>query len=220
MLATRPVALHVLRMQMDILSESPSRTPSQVNDTALALSEACIRCARSTYRLLTDSWINGSFPTFDYTYTQYLFSASIILAMSSLSKNREAYSDGEDFEAAAELLRELDQNGNYAAKEFSRHIGAIKTVLETSRSAQEQSGLERGAHEPSRLRTMPKPSQHAGISSDGILDAPRTDLMEASLQEILSHDNLDLRFLEPSFSDDSSPTFFWPDVEMNNWITH
>ncbi|KAF5538965.1 positive activator of transcription [Fusarium phyllophilum] len=136
--ATRPILLHVLRTHVSAWDTQP-RTEPQIPVSAMTLSEACIRCARHSCRLLIDCWIDGSFATFDYFYTQYLFSSATVLAISSLIDGKECRSDKEQFESAAQFLHQLKENGNFAAEEFCRHVDAMKlssfllTNLTTSR---------------------------------------------------------------------------------------
>ncbi|KAF5685429.1 transcription activator [Fusarium denticulatum] len=122
-LASRPVLLYTLRL---LQNSDNATTRSPISEIALTLSEACIQCARRSCRILTDSWIDGSFPTFEFTYTQCLFSAAIILAISSLFQGTDSQRDSDDFESVAQILKQLDQSRNLAAKEFSKHIQAIK----------------------------------------------------------------------------------------------
>ncbi|KAF5532490.1 positive activator of transcription [Fusarium napiforme] len=125
--ATRPILLHVLRTHVSAWDTQP-RTEPQIPVSAMTLSEACIRCARHSCRLLIDCWIDGSFATFDYFYTQYLFSSATVLAISSLIDGKECRSDKEQFESAAQFLHQLKENGNFAAEEFCRHVDAMKLV--------------------------------------------------------------------------------------------
>lgn len=142
--ATRPVLLHVFRTHKHLWSShkpstsssstsaAPAPTAStqnlkqEVGEKMLALAEACIRCARHSHQLLTDCWIDGSFAIFDYTYTQYLFSATTILAISSLSLGRADQEDRDSFEYAHQFIDQLRRNGNFAALEFWRHVDEVK----------------------------------------------------------------------------------------------
>ncbi|KAL3456623.1 fungal-specific transcription factor domain-containing protein [Aspergillus heterothallicus] len=124
-LATRPILLHVLRTH---------RESSPVPSSAVALADTCVRCARHSCRLLTDSWANGSFMLFDFFYTQYLFAAATVLGISSLLDGKEHQNDHEQFEVAVQLLSQLKSAGNYAAAEFHAHIEAIESLMETGQS--------------------------------------------------------------------------------------
>ncbi|KXJ90253.1 fungal-specific transcription factor domain-domain-containing protein [Microdochium bolleyi] len=129
--ATRPVLLHVFRSHKHLwTTPTPARNLKQeIGETMLALAEACIRCARHSHQLLTDCWIDGSFAIFDYTYTQYLFSATTILAVSSLSIGRSDQEDKDSFEYAYQFIDQLKKNGNFAALEFLRHIDHIRAAM-------------------------------------------------------------------------------------------
>ncbi|KAI3529766.1 fungal specific transcription factor [Colletotrichum filicis] len=108
----------------------------QVPASAITLSEACIRCARHSIRLLTESWIDGSFATFDYFYTQYLFSALTILAASSLLQDSTSGAgttpndDKEAFEESVRFLSQLRDAGNFAAMEYCHHVDVMRAELD------------------------------------------------------------------------------------------
>ncbi|KAF5009155.1 hypothetical protein FDECE_4599 [Fusarium decemcellulare] len=215
-LASRPVLLYSLRLHRSSSRARADREAAPISETASSLSEACIQCARRSYRILTDSWIDGTFPTFDYAYTQYLFSSAIILAISSLFQSHDSHNDGDrdDFEAAAQILDQLDQSGNFAAKEFSKHVEATKLVLE-------KIALERGqlvdGHCPlppsAANYGMPQLSHEGRILADPSTDGSRLPLAEPPLQDLLLQPELDLRFLEPSIIGDGFQAFNWPQGE-------
>ncbi|KAL6915573.1 hypothetical protein FSST1_007068 [Fusarium sambucinum] len=190
-LASRPILLHVLRSRRGSSMGTLEPGTESISASAMALSEACVECARRSYRVLSDSWINGSFPTFDYTYTQYLFSVAIVLAISSVLA--ECTTDGDDFETAAQILEQLEQNGSFAAKEFCRHIKATSTMLIQvhAERAQVDHGLA-----PALNDTM----------------GHETELLVGPLlQDLLSQPELDLQFLETSVIDHGFQTFIWPE---------
>jgi proline utilization trans-activator len=196
---------------------TPSDRAPLISETALALSEACIRCARRSYRILTESWINGSFPTFDFTYTQYLFSASIILAISSL-QNPGPHNDGDDFEAAAQILNQLDQNGNFAAKEYSTHVETIIMIIKKITSDKSHVGHH---HDPEPALAandgMSHPAQETRPPVDMAIDTSSLTFTEPSLQDLLSQPTLDLEFLEPSIIDCDFQAFVWPEEGASVW---
>lgn len=98
-------------------------------DTANTLVETCIQCARHSYQIITDAWAHGSFATFDYFHTQYLFSAATVLAISSSLRSPQSESDNYKFENAVELLRQLERSGSFVAKEFCEHIDAMQSSI-------------------------------------------------------------------------------------------
>ncbi|TEA17097.1 putative transcriptional regulatory protein [Colletotrichum sidae] len=215
---TRPILLHVLRTH--VASWGTSATPEpQIPATAMTLAEACIRCARHSCRLLADSWIDGSFFTFDYFYTQYLFSAATILAIASLLGGKESHNDRGQFEQAALFLSQLKDNGNYAAEEFCRHIEAMKVVMDAAQA-------RRGGY--------PVPSDPLAFTGDDAaatfadatmmrhaLAAQNTTagmaLAEPSLQELLAQPILDLQFIDASIYNDGAQGLYWPDLSGDAW---
>lgn len=66
---------------------------------------------------------------FDFFYTQYLFSAATILAISTLLHGKDRQSDEDQFEVTVSFLVQLQDNGNYAAAEFHKHIEAITDLM-------------------------------------------------------------------------------------------
>ncbi|KAF5242651.1 hypothetical protein FAUST_3190 [Fusarium austroamericanum] len=200
--ATRPILLHVLRTHVAAWDTQP-RTEPQIPVSAMTLSEACVRCARHSCRLLIECWIDGSFATFDYFYTQYLFAAATVLAISSLIDGKESRSDKEQFESAAQFLAQLKENGNFAAEEFCRHIDAMKVCMAT----------RRGQFAPDAVM-----QQFEGIDVGGFPNPTAgMALSEPSLQELLSQPVLDLQFIDASMYHDGAQGLYWPDISPESW---
>ncbi|RLL93011.1 hypothetical protein CFD26_100287 [Aspergillus turcosus] len=127
-LTTRPTLLHLL------IKVSESDTTSTSKDNAISqpvwtLGEACIHAARHSHSLILTRYINGSLPVFGYFHAHYLFSASLVLAMSSLlpigSRN-----DLGAFETGLTVLQSMSENGNLAASEFYQNLEQVKHCLE------------------------------------------------------------------------------------------
>ncbi|KAM0490622.1 hypothetical protein ACHAP8_011392 [Fusarium lateritium] len=203
--ATRPILLHVLRTHVAAWNTQP-RTEPQIPVSAMTLSEACVRCARHSCRLLIECWIDGSFATFDYFYTQYLFAAATVLAISSLIDGKESRSDKEQFESAAQFLAQLKENGNFAAEEFCRHIDAMKVCMAT----------RQGQFAPDAVI-----QQFEGIDVGGFSNPTAgMALSEPSLQELLSQPVLDLQFIDASMYQDGAQGLYWPDISPESWTTN
>ncbi|KAJ3954945.1 hypothetical protein N0V92_008530 [Colletotrichum tropicale] len=171
---------------------------------AMTLAEACIRCARHSCRLLTECWIDGSFATFDYFYTQYLFSASTILAISSLLNGKESQNDREQFEEAAQFLSQLRDNGNFAAGEFCQHIDAMKAMMA---AAHARRGGYSVAGDASALLGDATATFGDAMNIAQPFTAQNTTagmaLAEPSLQELLAQPILDLQFIDASIYNDA-----------------
>ncbi|KAL9616279.1 MAG: hypothetical protein Q9160_008841 [Pyrenula sp. 1 TL-2023] len=210
-LATRPILLHVFRLRQPRSTENLDSDPTQPNDATLALAEACVLCARKSYRVLIDAWINGSFPTFDYTLTQYLFSTCIVLAISSLSQAQWSNNESEDFEAAVQILDQLSQNGSQAASEFMRHVQALRSSMQAQQLARGQTERTRTSIRPQTASDAVNPSELEGLRMDAGMENTGFHLSEPLLQELLSFPHLDLDTLETPFSSDGFQSFFWPD---------
>ncbi|KAI0543250.1 fungal-specific transcription factor [Xylaria digitata] len=199
-IATRPILLHALRMQVTA-SQSTTSPPStsQVPTSAAALSEACIRCARHSFQLLGQSWIDGTFVTFDCFFTQYLFSSMTILAISSILDKQDSHADRDSFGEASRLLKELKGAGNCIAQEYCHHIEMIEAALSDHVKAmtapQATSVLGPAA------MSAPASSQNSQNPSTSVVSAASIPWTDSSLQMLLSQPPLDMQFLEDAVRD-------------------
>ena len=217
-LSTRPILLHVLRAHKQLWNDA-SRTKDlkkEIGETPLALAEACIRCARHSHRLLTDTWIDGSFAIYDYTYTQYLFSAATILAISSISIGQNDDSDKDGFDSASQFLDQLKQNGNYAAREFCQHLQAIKLSLNTFRNPTNADTFNAFA------LPFPQPPFTPSNTTPGSTFQPTMTaemaLAEPSLQDFLTHSDFDPGFLDTQIQGDQFQGFYYPMLQDEAWF--
>ncbi|KAI0414480.1 fungal-specific transcription factor [Xylaria grammica] len=208
-IATRPILLHTLRMKMAApQSTMPSSSTSGIPVCAAALSEACIRCARYSFRLLTRSWIDGAFVTFDCFFTQYLFSAMTILAISSVLDRKDAHVDRESFGEASRLLMELKEAGNCLAQEYYHHVDAIEAAL----SDYAKDMVEPQAISFPDLTPMSAPalSQFSQNLSPGVVSTS-IPLTDPSLQLLLSQPPLDVQFLADAVRDRYQQPLYQPE---------
>ncbi|EHK23137.1 uncharacterized protein TRIVIDRAFT_2224, partial [Trichoderma virens Gv29-8] len=204
-LATRPVLLQVFRTRIKSVEMDST---SDIPESASALSDACIRCARHSCQILTDSWISGTFMMFDYFYTQYLFTAATVLAISSLLDAKDGQADRESFEMAVQFLSQLKGNGNFVAAEFKQHADAMAALfapVETKMKAQHASASpEQVTHSVSVRRRGLGPTAVPGdITADMVLSEP-------FFHDLLSQPMPDLEFINASLSIDSAQGLYWP----------
>ncbi|CAK3837103.1 related to positive activator of transcription [Lecanosticta acicola] len=170
---TRPILLHILRQRR--LGHSNNSFP----ESAASLTTACIRCARQSLELLKRAWTDGTVATFDYFNTQYIFSAATILALSVFLRGNDWSKDYEDFQMAVQFLQQLDRSGNFAAKEYSMHIDAIRTTLEEHMSGDTLSGSgpdQQIPGMPSIPQAMPIDPVSPGPPLQDFLNLPAIDL--------------------------------------------
>ncbi|KUL88783.1 hypothetical protein ZTR_03522 [Talaromyces verruculosus] len=210
-IATRPILLHVLRAHLEARAQQPA-AGANIPASAVALSETCIRCARHSCRLLVDSWANGTFMIFDYFYTQYLFSATTILGISTLLDTKERQSDEEQFEVATGFLLQLRNSGNYAAAEFYQHIEAALNLIETTKA-------RLGVHDRTTIAitqdsndiaSLNRSSLEETASAIGDLMTAGTALSEPFLQELLDQPLPDLQFIDSSIYLGEQQGLYWP----------
>ncbi|KAI8230502.1 putative transcriptional regulatory protein [Colletotrichum sp. SAR 10_86] len=137
-------------------------------------------------------------------FNQYLFSASTILAISSLLNGKESQNDREQFEEAAQFLSQLRDNGNFAAGEFCQHIDAMKAMMA---AAQARRGGYSVAGDASTLLGDATASFGDAMNIAQPFTAQNTTagmaLAEPSLQELLAQPILDLQFIDASIYNDA-----------------
>lgn len=200
-LATRPILLHVLRTRL-----LQPQAEHDIPESALALSEACVTCARHSYGLLTDNWTNGSLMVFDYFDTQYMFSTGTILAISVLWERNACSMDRDRLECVAQFLLQLKLNGNLAAAEFHQHVSAIMPLLEAreseSKSRDKVNSIPDAIDDPSFGMT----------SAQGYSDpraATEITLTEPLFQDLLAQPATDLQFIDQASFMDVDPSLYW-----------
>ncbi|KAB8273736.1 fungal-specific transcription factor domain-containing protein [Aspergillus minisclerotigenes] len=196
-LATRPVLLHILQMQVT----GSSSTTSELPTSASALSEACIQCARHSVQLLTQSWIDGLFVTFDCFFTRYLFSSLTILAISSVLEGQDNQNARDSFDEVSRLLAELKVAGNCVAQEYCHHVEVIEAALtaHAKRTMLSESVNVPTNATPSTSQLPPTLSRGSYLWTD------------SSLEQLLSQPALDMQFLEGAVRDSWSPGHYGTD---------
>ncbi|KAJ0368243.1 hypothetical protein COL26b_010893 [Colletotrichum chrysophilum] len=151
-------------------------------------------------------------------FNQYLFSASTILAISSLLNGKESQNDREQFEEAAQFLFQLRDNGNFAAGEFCQHIDAMKAMMA---AAHARRGGYSVAGDASTLLGDATATFGDAMNIAQPFTAQNTTagmaLAEPSLQELLAQPILDLQFIDASIYNDGAQGLYWPDISPETW---
>lgn len=175
--------------------------------SASTLAETCIRCARHSFQILTESWINGTFLMFDYFYTQCLFAAATVLAISSLLNDKDNQDDRGSYEATIQFLSQLQENGNFVAAEFRQHMDAIKAaVLSLGTRTQVRRG-DASAVGPSSQGFSKGPDEPMALAHGATADMLLSDDF---FQDLLSQQIPDLEFFNASLNVDDVGGLYWP----------
>lgn len=150
--------------------------------------------------MLTDGWVDGSFPTLDCFCSQYLFSATTIIAISNLLNSKEKRGeDAEQFDAALDILSQLRATGHLAAKEFCQHFEAIKMAMNDLPEDRRIFGASEVHTDPLRTYAVQDvDSDPASLSMPG-----------PSLQELLMQPSLDLQFIDDTMYQDVQQGLYW-----------
>ncbi|PYI08351.1 hypothetical protein BO78DRAFT_364957 [Aspergillus sclerotiicarbonarius CBS 121057] len=212
-LATRPVLLYVARTQ-----RTPGGSPGtdHLHSNTHALAEACIRCARDSFSMITETWIQGSFRTFDYFMTQHLFSAATILAIASLLDHSEE--DRHRFEFAGQLLGKLRDAGSFPAMEYCQHLAGINADFQTLAVEPRLSPLanvESPPGEEIQHDSIPEPRVDVGLS---LLTTPQVAASSAvfadpSMCAFLSQDEFLPAHLDDFLINSQMEAVYWPTLD-------
>jgi proline utilization trans-activator len=190
------VLLQVFRDQRD-------QTGTEHNQVAAcAISDACIRCARHSCTLLTQCWINGSFHGLDFFYTEFLFSAATILAISSVLSLPKSHDDAESFEIAVDLLEQLKQSGSFCAADYCSQMDEIRIIIRAL-AGQDKSHGRAMAH-----ASLEEPS-HTFDTETATPANPEWALADQSLQDFLTSQDLDLEFFNGPVYDGNLQELYW-----------
>lgn len=172
---------------------------------------------------MTDTWIDGSFAIFDYTYTQYFFSAATILAISSLSIGSTDDADRDNFDSACRFLEQLKRNGNFAANEFCQHLSAMKLSIAEFRSVNHTmlDGIAASAvssqHQLVPHAEFMTPGTMCSMGSQPTMTAEMA-LAEPSLQDFLSQPEFDVDFLDNQIQGDQLQALYYPMLQDEEWM--
>ena len=210
--------------------ESSNDVPHGViPQTVVTISEACIRAARHSHYLISEEWIQGTLPIFGYFHAHYLFSASIIMIISSLLPIGSA-SDRGHFETAIEILRSMSEHGNLSATEFYWNLQLVKQCLPNeSRQAQEHSvGDQSNSNTITQSRGVPPLFEGTGTDSSPVgLPSTMTGfsfstvptvagltaemaLSEPTMQDFLAQSNLaEMLINDPDSLSTIAPSSLW-----------
>ncbi|KAJ5985323.1 hypothetical protein N7522_012519 [Penicillium canescens] len=202
-LAIRPVLLHILKLTKKGHSHQSTDTISPV---LVTLSEACIHSARHSFALCVDEWTRGSFAIYGYAFPAYLFSAALVLVVSSLLPLGNP-GDLASTETALEILKNLSLTGNLASRDLYDHLTRVRQCLDDN-SVSPALALDNSGNNPVNALPMdegllpmpPRPNRCSGYPhvSSGLEDL-NSQLFESNVPylttEMALHQPTMLNFL-------------------------
>ncbi|OQE05338.1 hypothetical protein PENVUL_c025G07070 [Penicillium vulpinum] len=127
-LAIRPVLLHVLTLR---IKDQTNKSMDSIPSILVTLSEACIHAARHSLALCVNEWTGGSLAIFGYSFPAYLFSAALILMISSLLPLGDP-SDLTSAETATEILKNLSLSDSLASRDLYERMQRVRQCLHDS----------------------------------------------------------------------------------------
>lgn len=131
---TRPVLLHLFKMQFQLGSKVREEVPPRqnVSSITLALAESCVNAAQASSRIVEGLFLDGSMATFGYWDAHHIFSAAMILIMSAVMKPTAVNSD--HLETLLSVLRSLKTDGNISAVDFCERLSQIQAGVSNLRA--------------------------------------------------------------------------------------
>jgi proline utilization trans-activator len=142
---TRPVLLHLFKLQFQLGSKSRDDSPQQgISSITLALAESCIIAAQASSRLVENLFLDGSIATFGFWDAHHIFSAAMILIMSAIMKPSAMNSDL--LETLLSVLRSLKSNGNIPAVDFCERLSQIQARVSNLRATGRLESTAAGLH--------------------------------------------------------------------------
>lgn len=89
-------------------------------------------------------WTNGSLPIMGYFYAHYLFSAALIMVLSSQIQS-DNHSDYAVFETAFEILRAMRDHDNLTATKFCDNLECVQQGLDKTQPSRIHPSAKRGS---------------------------------------------------------------------------
>jgi proline utilization trans-activator len=211
-MVTRPILLHVFTNTRKARANQSGDPPPPISEGARKIAQTCVQCARHSFRLLSEAWIEGAFAIFDYFHTQYLFSAATILAVSAFAGMGAESTDCDDFETACQILSQLGQSGNFGAREFCLHIDAMKHSMGASVPSAHESQYDIlvASSIPVTSQEGYDPQMSQGMTTGMALAEP-------TLQQLLAQPEPNFHSNNPTDLDEIQTPFF-PDLWVGDWM--
>ncbi|KAL4886179.1 fungal-specific transcription factor domain-containing protein [Aspergillus karnatakaensis] len=219
---TRPVLLHLFKMQFQLGSKSHEASPRQpVSSITLALAESCVNAAQASSRIVEGLFLDGSIATFGYWDAHHIFSAAMILIMSAMMKPTAVNSD--HLETLLSVLRSIKNDGNIPAVDFCDRLSHIQARVSSLRATGRLDGVE--LDKPSSSKSRPPAVSASTSVPDQQFQTP------ASMEDnagIINYDTVDVlgnpligsfldrnqvQWLDTLFSEDGTLKEFASEIE-------
>ena len=126
--------------------QSQPRRRKGFSPITLALAESCVSAAQASTRIVEGLFLDGSIASYGYWDAHHIFSAALILIMSSVMKPATATSEA--LETLLSILRSMKNGGCIPAVDFCErlsHIRARVSSLKSSGHVDEQPIFDSGA---------------------------------------------------------------------------
>lgn len=107
------------------------RPSGQVEPTARALFEACVKAACTSNSILSRLFVEGNLATFGYFDALYLFSSTLVLIISAVLEPDASVSDA--VQTAFQLLKSMAETGNLPARGYYDRLCCVRNAIDNMR---------------------------------------------------------------------------------------
>lgn len=136
--------LHLFKTQFQLGNAAKATTGIQENQQSqprrrqgfssitLALAESCVNAAQASGRIVEGLFLDGSIASYGYWDAHHIFSAALILIMSSVMKSATANSEA--LETLLSILRSMKNDGSIPAVDFCERLSHIRARVSNLKS--------------------------------------------------------------------------------------
>ncbi|KAI2673424.1 transcriptional regulator family: Fungal Specific TF [Penicillium roqueforti] len=187
---TRPILLHLFRVQFCLDGSRTADQPSQsFSPTTTALADSCVNAARTSNRILSKLFVDGTLAILGYWDAHYLFSSTLILLMSAVMSPSQAVSDAVD--TALSVLCSMRDDGNVPANDYYERLLLVQKSIAELRdgvrkgrdggppTAAQSPQIAGTAHERAQLDEVGWAAQNNDVGGVGIENFRLEDNLDA-----------------------------------------
>ncbi|KAH8425006.1 fungal specific transcription factor domain-containing protein [Aspergillus melleus] len=156
---------------------------------------------------------------YGYFYAQYLFSAVIVLVISSLLPSIGNPTDLESLDTAVEILHRMSDHGNLAAAEFYENLRRVQQALPTDKNASaDHDGQTQMSGQSLYSPINPTTGSHALEPNAATFAGFTTEMafLEPTMQDFLGRSDNEMDLIDPDLLTiegatglNAWPTPFW-----------
>jgi hypothetical protein len=152
------------------IKDQSNKSAGAISPILITLSKACIHAARHSLALCVNEWTDGSLAVFGYSFPAYIFSAALVLVISSLLSLGDP-SDLTSADTATEILKGLSLSDHLASRDLYERMQRVRQCLHIYSSSTFTPG------------PTPNSTNVPPMTEDPVLGSLRTSRISNNLQD-------------------------------------